>query len=129
MILNPAGHAIDSVKPYIYVRLMAMLSKHFQASYSVGNPGLGGTVGRFLCWSSLSGGSGIRSSSSGVSRSDQEGWVGGMRPKVPNCVCWTWSHYTTASKLLTITLVRNQLKHKIQPTLLCNLSRILLETA
>ena len=40
----------------------------------VRNPGLGGTVGRFLCWSSLSGGSGIRSSSSGVSRPDREGW-------------------------------------------------------
>ena len=38
------------------------------------NPGLGGTVGRFLCWSFLSGGSGIRPSSSGVSRPNREGW-------------------------------------------------------
>ena len=49
------------------------------------NPGLGGTVGRFLCWSS---GSGVRSSSSGVSCPDREGWVGGMHPKAPNCA---WS--------------------------------------
>ena len=42
-------------------------------SVHIRNPGLGGTVRRFLCWGSLSGGSGIRSSSLGVFCPDRSG--------------------------------------------------------